>query len=61
MGSGDHQKWSGSVRSVGEFTLADESLIALAAAVADGVPIDWMSATQTLGTETSSTCSMVCG
>jgi serine/threonine-protein kinase len=30
--------------------MADESLIALAAAVADGAPIDWASATQTLGT-----------
>src|SRR5579862_3835061 len=30
--------------------VADESLIVLAAAVADGVPIDWMSATQSLGT-----------
>ena len=31
--------------------MADESLIALAAAVADGAPIDWASATQTLGTD----------
>ena len=30
--------------------MADDSLIELAAAVADGVPIDWASATQTLGT-----------
>ena len=31
--------------------MADESLIDLAVAVADGAPIDWASATQTLGTE----------
>src|SRR5712671_2741728 len=30
--------------------MADESLIDLAAAVADGASIDWASATQTLGT-----------
>jgi serine/threonine protein kinase/tetratricopeptide (TPR) repeat protein len=30
--------------------VADDSLIDLAAAVADGTPVDWMSATQTLGT-----------
>ena len=30
--------------------MADESLIDLAAAIADGVPIDWTSATQTLAT-----------
>ena len=30
--------------------MAEESLIDLAAAVADGVPVDWMSATRTLGT-----------
>jgi eukaryotic-like serine/threonine-protein kinase len=30
--------------------VAEESLIDLAAAVADGVPVDWMSATRTLGT-----------
>ena len=27
----------------------DESLISVAAAVADGVPVDWSSASQTLG------------
>src|SRR5438128_9559155 len=30
--------------------MSDDTLVDLAAAVADGVPVDWMSATQTLGT-----------
>src|SRR5216110_1120678 len=30
--------------------MSDEALVDLAAAVADGAPVDWMSATQTLGT-----------